>query len=303
MPDVATSADHVRKEETTILQSDDLAIGIRIGTDDKRVGDVYQEFTGGIWDTTAETDLQFTLESNTNPSKNSIRRNAVYTRQRGNTYKPRVSLREASVASNIPPGQAIIYAQVMSQLPIYKVKGGPAPQRARWITVSIDSLPRVSLHDDPYIETAPKGETIHHIGGWTPTGFQLFQRRSLQQLMDPLTVITTEEGGPTSGNGDPTESQMANFQLCLNTFNSVQANITNLIIPALAPLVQPTNNSMVLEMAWSIYSQLTGSSVLVVGPYLNGMHCFDALEARYFKDHNISSNATSFDTQTQQYFA
>ena len=178
----------------------------------------------------------------------------------------------------------------------------PAPPSLGISTQSI----RVDALGKPSYEEAPPGEEGRILGEWTEKGFQYYpssKRRSLQQRSNPLTEIETAEGGPVSGNDNPTETLTADFQIYLNTFNSLQANITALIIPALTPLVQSTNDSMVLDIAWSIYTQLTGSSVVVAGPYMYGMHCFDALEAQYFKAHNISSNVTTFDTQTQLYLA
>lgn len=116
-------------------------------------------------------------------------------------------------------------------------------------------------------------------------------------------VIPNGEEQGSSDQKNSTNNLKEQFQAYSNAYYAVQANITKLIVPSLAPFVKSTKDSMMLDIAWSVFHQLTGSDVVVAGPFMYGMHCMDTLEEEYFSTHNISSNATEFDDTTTQYLA
>ena len=74
-------------------------------------------------------------------------------------------------------------------------------------------------------------------------------------------------------NGQPNSTQEAadTFEQYLETLDSVQSLIGTLIAPVLSNYTTSINSSFIHQMAQSIYYDLTGSTVTMVGPFNYGM--------------------------------
>ena len=98
--------------------------------------------------------------------------------------------------------------------------------------------------------------------------------------------------------GNSTAARTAEFQLYLNAYRTVQANISDLLFPFFDAVLNGTNNSLIYDIVWSVYSDLTGLGPQIIGPFSYGMHCFDWMEEAYLNStrntaNNISSHTSS----------
>ena len=106
---------------------------------------------------------------------------------------------------------------------------------------------------------------------------------------NPISQITNQESGAAAGVTNDTNAFSADFQTYLAAFNVAQSNVSNLIFPFLDSILNGTNSSIVYDTAWSIYSDLTGSSPVIIGPFMYGMHSLDWIEDQIFGN---STNST-----------
>lgn len=309
--------------EQTALFDEGSDLRLQVGTGDAQVGAVFDKF---LQANPGMKSLRYqpTIRGEQRFSTDSRRRGAMRKiegqlgQKTGGTGNPAPES-EASVGSNVPPGQIIHIAEVMANNPHDPDKG---------LKVNIDPPP-IELGDRPYDEGAEKYKTVDRQferGEWVPkvykTGpkegqsyevWQPWPEYDERSLGSPTRrsppwkrqswMQTINSAEATAGNTNNTENLQAQFQKYINTYDAIQSNITDLIVPFLSSFVQSTNDSMMIDIAWSVYSQLTGSNVFVLGPFMYGMHCLDSLEEQYFKAHNISVNATTFDNATTEYLA
>ena len=105
----------------------------------------------------------------------------------------------------------------------------------------------------------------------------LNKRTDLSKRQSPITSITNQEGNSAAGGNDTVGTQ-AEFQQYIDAFRAGQANVSDLIFPFLDTILNGTNSSIVYDAALSIYSDLTGSSPYVIGPFFHGMNCIEWVE-------------------------
>lgn len=287
----------IDEKKTGITKPVDGTSTLHIGSEDTHVGASIRHFG----DMLHVPEPQFVSE---NPAGSRTegqlrRQTAGQNRKRIN---PRAIRPEGAAGIRAPPGQQMRLAEAMTH-------GG------KKVKLNIDTLPRIQLNDGPYNEEAAIGETVDtKAGTWVPQTAKDGKTRYIYKPNDGTppagskkrrSVIGNISGGgqSASGQNNSMEAFKAQFQTYAATYDAVQANITALIVPFLSTFVQSTNDSMMHDIAWSVYSQLTGSDIIVAGPFMYGMHCLDSLEEQYFKERNISSNATSFDETTTDYLA
>ena len=114
-----------------------------------------------------------------------------------------------------------------------------------------------------------------------------------RKLKKRSSVLDEIEDSTSKGNS--TASKTAEFQFYLNAYRTVQANISSLIFPFFDTVLNGTNNSLIYDIVWSVYSDLTNSGPQIIGPFSYGMHCFDWMEEAYL---NSTRNSTSSHTSS-----
>ena len=131
----------------------------------------------------------------------------------------------------------------------------------------------------------PLGQTLLEY----PSSTLPSKRSKSSKRQSSLNAITSTVNHPNS-----TDAKSASFQTYLSAFTTAQSNVSSLLFPILDTMLNGTNSSIVYEAAWSIYSDLTGSSPIVIGPFLYGMHSLDWVEDQLFgTSPNISNMSAS----------
>ena len=92
---------------------------------------------------------------------------------------------------------------------------------------------------------------------------------------------------------DPTSE----FQFYAKIYSEIQANVSDLLFPYFDTILNNTNSSLIYDLVWSVYSDLVADGPYLIGPYSNGMHCFDWIEAQLLGD-STGTNVTYNETVT-----
>lgn len=141
---------------------------------------------------------------------------------------------------------------------IPKAKGGAAAPRPADITT----------RNSQFLDASP----AKWLGG------KVGRKRDHVTRDNPISSIANQEGNAAFGTDNDTASSEAEFQQYINAFNVARSNVSDLIFPFLDTILANTNSSIVYDAAWSIYSDLTGSSPYVMGPFFHGMNCIEWIE-------------------------
>ena len=120
---------------------------------------------------------------------------------------------------------------------------------------------------------------------------------------DVMSSITTQEDEATFGVTNSSVDQSAEFQLYLAAYRTAQANISDLLFPIFDVVLNGTSSSLIYDLVWSVYSDLTGIGPVIVGPYSYGMHCFDWIEDLYFNGTNTTRSGNLTDPTTTSMLA
>lgn len=107
--------------------------------------------------------------------------------------------------------------------------------------------------------------------------------------------ILSSMKGQESAQQDPSAEYREEITNYLDSFESVQANITGVIWPSIEDMQAASNSSLVYEAAFAVYAHLTMAPVSISGPFAYGMHALDDYE-----DWLISSGASN-ETMTLVY--
>lgn len=116
---------------------------------------------------------------------------------------------------------------------------------------------------------------------------------------DAIDTISEGESKTGSGAQDSPDTLSTDFQEYLEAYEAAQGNASDLIFPILDEMLNGTNSSIVYDAAWSIYADLTGTSPMIVGPFMYGMHSLNWIEDQIFAN---STNTTSGTNMTESQF-
>lgn len=179
--------------------------------------------------------------------------------------------------------------------PQVQPKGGQ-PQPMSGVTYDFDRAPsqqqrNVQWGSTPDAMLLSYTSNVQDIYNFMHPGMKFRPRK--RNLQKRTSVLDEIEGSTSKGNS--TVSQTAEFQVYLNAYRTVQANISNLIFPFFDTVINGTNNSLIYDIVWSVYSDLTNSGPQIIGPFSYGRHCFDWMEEAYL---NSTRNSTSSHTSS-----
>lgn len=116
---------------------------------------------------------------------------------------------------------------------------------------------------------------------------------------DGLDNISNQENEANSGATNTPDQLSTDFQTYLEAYVGAQNNASNLILPILDEMLNGTNSSIVYDAAWSIYADLTGTSPMVIGPFIYGMHSLDWIEDQMFANSTNSTTRAESQYQTE----
>lgn len=117
---------------------------------------------------------------------------------------------------------------------------------------------------------------------------------SLSRRQGPISKITDQMNRATTDSKKDPEELSSEYQTYLAAFRTAQSNVSEIITPFLDTMLNGTNSSIVYDAAWSIYSDLTGTSPMIVGPFMYGMHILDWIEDQMFgKGPNVTAMSES----------
>ena len=111
----------------------------------------------------------------------------------------------------------------------------------------------------------------------------------LKRRQSVITTVEGQEGITATGAQSATFQLQADFELYLSMFNVAQANVSEVIWPILAEVIDSTNSTLIHEAALSVYSDLTASAPIVLGPFSRGSNCLTWLEDRYINSSGITN--------------
>lgn len=117
------------------------------------------------------------------------------------------------------------------------------------------------------------------------------ERRSLiLDARDGFDDIGNEEGN--TGSNDP-QTLQAEYQDLIDQYSASLDNVSAIVIPIVKDMVSGSNSSLVFETALAVMT-LVDPTLIVDGPFKDGMHAFDAIEDEMY-EMLINPNGTTTD--------
>ena len=102
--------------------------------------------------------------------------------------------------------------------------------------------------------------------------------------MRSVSLSDLSRASSTSSTEDPTPAAL--FAQYLSLYYAIQTSISTAVRPVLDNLTSHTNNTIIHQMADSVYYDITGSTTALIGPFNNGMS--------FVNNKTIPANATDF---------
>ena len=117
------------------------------------------------------------------------------------------------------------------------------------------------------------------------------QRRALRSRRD--TVLTTVETQDTHTNSSTySDDQIEDW---LQALKIIQAHVRQQLFPVLNELITASNYSVIHSIAWSIWSDVTLSTLRIDGPFMYGLSAVTSLLTQHF---DSSTNVTAIDANS-----
>ena len=175
--------------------------------------------------------------------------------------------------------------------------------------------------DTPYRTSGDSGDSRGPLPPYEPP--RISPTRTFNEIRDMMNRMESEGSGPNQGGGpyrgrgpyrakrssalstisttpdtsNVTETSLDpsdEFQLYTAAYHQIQANISASLFPLFDVVLNITGDStLVTDLLWSVYSDMTGLGPRYIGPYSYGRTCFDWLEDQYFAFNKTSGSANN----------
>jgi len=146
-----------------------------------------------------------------------------------------------------------------------------------------DGTVRVATQPRPYIPYDPSSPQRH---SRSRRGIALIKERE-----NTNTIESMFDSSQTTHNsqyiGTPFSDPTSEFQFYMNIYQEIQANVSDLLFPYFDTVLNNTNS---YDLVWSVYSNLVAKGPFLIGPYSNGMTCFDAMEQQTFGNISLTDS-------------